>query len=84
MLFRSFHLSHQTHHSLTVDRISLALEPDRHPPAPIERRPDILPVYRLVGDHYNPRIWNLDVNLTETTFVINLKSIVKLTANIPY
>ena len=39
------HLSHQTHHSLAVDRISLTLEPNRHPPAPIERRPDILTVY---------------------------------------
>ena len=41
------HLAHQTHHSLTVDRISLAFEPDSHPPAPIERCLDILPVYGL-------------------------------------
>ena len=38
------HLPHKPHNPLAVDRVSLLLEPDGHPPAAVKRRVKILPV----------------------------------------
>ena len=44
---RQPHLPHQSHNTLAIDLVPLPLEPDRHPPASIKGRYEILPVNQL-------------------------------------